>query len=229
MERAGWTAIVRFALLLVVLSAILFIAAGSVNWPMGWVYVLVSLAATALSRFVVLRRNAGLIAERAGYQKAEGVKSWDKAIMPWVAIYGPFIQVVVAGLNRRFGWTPAVPFLWQGAGMVVLVLSSLLATWAMASNPFFAAVVRIQKERGHTVVSAGPYRFVRHPGYVSGIVANAAGPLALGSVWALIPGTLTSILVVIRTALEDRALQEELDGYREYAQRVRYRLIPGVW
>jgi protein-S-isoprenylcysteine O-methyltransferase Ste14 len=229
MEKVGWTAIVRFAGLLLLLSAILFIAAGSVNWPMGWVYVLASLAATALSRFVVLRRSPGLIAERAGYQQAEGVKGWDKAIMPWVAIYGPLIQVVVAGLNRRFGWTPAVPFLWQVVGMVVLMLASLLATWAMASNPFFGAVMRIQKERGHTVVSAGPYRFVRHPGYVGGIVANAAGPLALGSVWALIPGTLTSILVIIRTALEDRTLQEELDGYREYAQRVRYRLLPGIW
>ena len=229
MEKVGWSAIVRFAGLLLVLSAILFIAAGSVNWPMGWVYVLVSIAATALSRFVVLRKSPGLIAERAGYQQAEGVKSWDKAIMPWVALYGPFIQVVVCGLNRRFGWTPAVPFLWQVVGMGVLVLSSLLATWAMASNPFFGAVVRIQKERGHTVASGGPYRFVRHPGYVGGIVANAAGPLALGSVWALIPGTLTTMLVILRTALEDRALQEELDGYREYAQRVRYRLLPGIW
>lgn len=229
MEKVGWIAIVRFAMLLLVLCAILFIAAGSVNWPMGWVYVLVSLASTALSRFLMLRRHPDLAAERAGYQGAEGVKSWDKAIMPWVAIYGPLIQVVVCGLNRRFGWAPTVPFLWQVVGMVVLVLSSLLATWAMASNPFFAALNRIQKERGHTVVSAGPYRFVRHPGYVGGIVANAAGPLALGSVWALIPGTLTSILVVIRTALEDRTLQEELDGYREYAQRVRYKLLPGIW
>ncbi len=229
MTKVGWVAILRFALLLLLLCALLFVAAGSIDWPMGWAYVLVSLASTALSRFLVLRRNPDLVAERAGYKEAEGAKSWDKAIMPWVAIYGPLLQVVVAGLNRRFGWTPAVPLLWQVVALVVLALASLLATWAMASNPFFAAVVRIQKERGHTVVSAGPYRFVRHPGYAGGIVANVAGPLALGSVWALIPGTLTTVLVVIRTALEDRTLQEELDGYREYAQRVRYRLIPGIW
>jgi protein-S-isoprenylcysteine O-methyltransferase Ste14 len=229
MQKVGWTAIVRLAGLLLVVCALLFISAGSVNWSMGWVYVLFSITSTAFSRFVMLRRHPDLAAERGGYGKAEGVKSWDKAIMPWVAIYGPVIQIVVCGLNRRFGWTPAVPFLWQVVGMVVLVLASLLGTWAMASNPFFAAVNRIQKERGHTVARGGPYRFVRHPGYVSGIVANAAGPLALGSVWALIPGTLTSILVVIRTALEDRTLQEELDGYREYARRVRYRLLPGVW
>jgi protein-S-isoprenylcysteine O-methyltransferase Ste14 len=229
MERVGWTAIARLGGLLLVVCALVFVAAGSVNWPMGWVYVVVSIASTAFSRFVVLRRHPDLAAERGGYQQLEGVKSWDKAIMPWVAIYGPVIQIVVCGLNRRFGWKPTVPLLWQVAGIVVLVLSSLLGTWAMASNPFFGALMRIQKDRGHRVISAGPYRFVRHPGYVGGIVANAAGPLALGSVWALIPGTLTSILVVIRTALEDRALQEELDGYKEYTQRVRYKLLPGVW
>ena len=229
MGKVGWKAIVRLAGLMLVLCAILFITAGSVNWPMGWVYILVSVAITAFSRFVILRRHPDLAAERAGYQSAEGVKSWDKKIMPWVAIYGPFIQVAMCGLNRRFGWGPTVPPLWQVIGMVVLVLSSLLGIWAMVSNPFFAALNRIQKERGHRVISAGPYRFVRHPGYVGGIVANAAGPLALGSVWALIPGTLTSMLVIIRTALEDRTLQEELDGYREYARRVRYRLVPGVW
>ncbi len=229
MEKIGWKALVRLGGLMVLLAALLFVSAGSVNWPMGWVYILVSVSITAFSRFVILHRHPDLAVERAGYQKAEGVKSWDKKIMPWVALYGPFIQVLVCGLNRRFGWTPAVPLLWQVAGMVVLVLSSLLGVWAMASNPFFAALNRIQKERGHTVISSGPYQFVRHPGYVGGIVANAAGPLALGSVWALIPGTLTSVLVVIRTALEDRTLQQELEGYKEYAQRVRYRLLPGVW
>jgi len=229
MEKIGWKAMVRLGGLMVVLGAILFISAGSMNWPMGWVYILVSVSITAFSRFVILRRHPDLAAERAGYQSLEGVKSWDRKLMPWVALYGPFIQVAVCGLNRRFGWAPAVPLLWQVVGMVALALSSLWGVWAMASNPFFSALVRIQKERGHTVVSSGPYRFVRHPGYVGGIVANAAGPLALGSVWALIPGTLTSVLVVIRTALEDRTLQEELEGYKEYAQRVRYRLLPGVW
>ena len=229
MEKVNWIAIVRFAVLLLLVCILLFVAAGSIDWPMGWAYVLVSLASTALSRFVALRRHPDLAAERAGSLRAEGVKSWDKALMPWVALYGPFIQVIVCGLNRRFGWTPAIPLLWQVIALVVLALSLLLATWAMASNPFFSAVMRIQKDRGHTVVSSGPYRFVRHPGYVGGIVANAAGPLALGSVWALIPGTLTSILMIIRTALEDRTLQEELEGYKEYARRVRYRLVPGIW
>lgn len=229
MEKIGWKAMVRLGGLMVLLAAILFISAGSMNWPMGWIYILVSVSITAFSRFIILRRHPDLAVERAGYQSLEGVKSWDKKLMPWVALYGPFIQVIVCGLNRRFGWTPAVPLLWQVVGMVVLALSSLLGVWAMASNPFFSALVRIQKERGHTVISSGPYQFMRHPGYVGGIVANAAGPLALGSVWALIPGTLTSILMIIRTALEDRTLQEELDGYKEYAGRVRYRLVPGIW
>jgi protein-S-isoprenylcysteine O-methyltransferase Ste14 len=99
----------------------------------------------------------------------------------------------------------------------------------MVSNKFFSTSVRIQMERDHTVASGGPYRYVRHPGYVGYIVSGFAAPLALGSLWALIPAAITLCLLVVRTALEDRTLQDELDGYREYAARVRYRLLPGVW
>jgi protein-S-isoprenylcysteine O-methyltransferase Ste14 len=105
----------------------------------------------------------------------------------------------------------------------------VLLTWSMAANAFFAQTVRIQEDRGHTVATGGPYRYVRHPGYVGGILFQVATPLILGSVWALIPAGLTVCLTIIRTALEDRTLLEELDGYKEYAGRVRYRLLPGVW
>ncbi|MBC7224324.1 MAG: isoprenylcysteine carboxylmethyltransferase family protein, partial [Anaerolineae bacterium] len=104
-----------------------------------------------------------------------------------------------------------------------------LATWAMASNPFFSAFVRIQRERGHRVVADGPYRYVRHPGYLGAIVFQMAIPLALGSLWALLPSGVAAALYVARTVLEDRTLQEELAGYREYAQKVRHRLLPGLW
>ncbi|MFQ5875494.1 MAG: methyltransferase family protein, partial [Dehalococcoidia bacterium] len=99
----------------------------------------------------------------------------------------------------------------------------------MASNAFFSMTVRIQEDRGHTVATGGPYRYVRHPGYVGTILFQIATPLMLGSVWAFIPCGLAALLIVVRTALEDRTLHEELDGYKEYAQRVRYRLLPGLW
>jgi protein-S-isoprenylcysteine O-methyltransferase Ste14 len=105
----------------------------------------------------------------------------------------------------------------------------LLVSWAMASNKFFSTTVRIQDDRGQTVTSSGPYRLVRHPGYVGFLVSNLATPLLLGSLWALIPAVVLEALVVVRTALEDRTLQAELGGYRDYARRVRYRLLPGVW
>jgi protein-S-isoprenylcysteine O-methyltransferase Ste14 len=225
----GWQALIRFVLLVVVLSAVLFIAAGTLAWPMGWAYVVLTATVTFGSRILLLRRHPDLIAERARSLEAEGAKSWDKVIVQLVAIVGPLLMLIVAGLDVRFGWRPEIPLWAQIIGFVALALGALLSTWAMLVNRFFSGVVRIQTERGHTVVSDGPYRFVRHPGYAGGIVAGLAGPLALSSVWALIPSTLTTLLIVLRTALEDRTLREELPGYKDYAQRVRYRLLPGVW
>jgi protein-S-isoprenylcysteine O-methyltransferase Ste14 len=129
----------------------------------------------------------------------------------------------------RFGWSPHIPWGVQLAALVFVVLGFGFASWAMIANAFFAGPVRIQDERGHAVASEGPYRFVRHPGYVGWIVSGVALPLMLGSGWALIPAVLAAVALIIRTALEDRTLREELDGYTEYAQRVRYRLVPGIW
>ena len=117
----------------------------------------------------------------------------------------------------------------EGGALAAAALSMALVTWSMASNRFFSSYVRIQKDRGHVVASGGPYRYVRHPGYVGMLGFGLATPLILGSVWALIPAGLTLVVVVVRTALEDRTLQRELEGYQAYAQRVRYRLVPGLW
>jgi protein-S-isoprenylcysteine O-methyltransferase Ste14 len=112
---------------------------------------------------------------------------------------------------------------------VITALGYSLGTWATLVNRFFSAVVRIQRDRGHTVVSSGPYRLIRHPGYAGAVVTSLATPLLLGSLWALIPAVLAVCTLIIRTALEDRTLQEELEGYHDYTARVRYRLLPGVW
>lgn len=222
-------AAIRFLLMLLILCGVLFLAAGTLNWPMGWVYVALTLFATLASRLLALRRHPDLLKERASFAEKRNAKPWDAALVQLVAVIGPAITQIVAGLNYRFGWPPAIP-LWLALVALVLVIAGwAIGTWAMVTNRFFSAVVRIQTDRGHTVVADGPYRWVRHPAYAGGVIANLAVPLMLGSAWALIPGVLTAGLTVQRTSLEDRTLQAELPGYADYAQRTRYRLLPGVW
>ncbi len=175
------------------------------------------------------RKTPDLLVERARSLEAEDVERWDRILVPLVALYGPLATWVVAGLDERFGWAPHVALWIQLAALAVVVLGYAVGTWAMATNAFFSAYVRIQAERGHTVVSGGPYRWVRHPGYASGIASTLATPVVLGSVWALVPAGLVVVLLVVRTALEDRALGEKLPGYAEYSRRTRYRLVPGIW
>lgn len=139
------------------------------------------------------------------------------------------VRLVVAGLDYRNGWTQGMPFVLQVAMLVIALLGFATVAWATASNPFFSLIVRIQKERGHYVATKGPYRIVRHPAYVGTILQELSIPIMLGSWWALIPGGVSFLLFVIRTALEDRILRAELGGYEEYAQKVRYRLLPGIW
>jgi len=132
-------------------------------------------------------------------------------------------------LDERFGWSPPQATAIHVLGLILMALGQLLFTWAMVSNPFFSTAVRIQIDRGHTVASGGPYRYVRHPGYVGYIVFLLATPLIFGSLWGLLPAAITGMLFIVRTALEDKTLLQELDGYKEYAQRVRYRLLPPLW
>ncbi len=138
-------------------------------------------------------------------------------------------MLIVCGLDYRWQASgPVAPWL-KWTALVLLIAGYAFSLWALIANRFFSTVVRIQRERGHTVVSSGPYRFVRHPGYAGGLLYYLMTPLLLGTLWGFVPVTLEIGLVVLRTALEDRTLQAELPGYADYARRVRYRLIPGVW
>jgi protein-S-isoprenylcysteine O-methyltransferase Ste14 len=175
---------------------------------------------------VLLPSDQGLIEERG--RKKEGIPAWDCMFSRVYALLAPLI-LVVGGLNGSFRWPPAFPLWLQGLGGVVMALAYLLFSWAMSANRFFSTLVRVQKDRGHEVVTGGLYRFVRHPAYAGSLAICLATPLLLGSAWALIPGVLTDAAIVVRTALEDRTLRQELEGYAEYARRVRFRLIPGIW
>jgi protein-S-isoprenylcysteine O-methyltransferase Ste14 len=169
------------------------------------------------------------MAERDQAEKSPGVKPWDKVLAPLMAISISFPLIIVAGLDHRHGWSPVFPVWLNILGLVLIAAGYAFAAWALAGNHFFSSMVRIQTERGHVVCDSGPYRIVRHPGYAGNILPLPGIALALGSTWALIPAAVALIIAVIRTALEDRTLQDELSGYRDYARRVRYRLIPGIY
>ena len=225
-RTAGGVAVelLKGALAGVFLGGILFLAAGRLDWPMAWVYTGISVADACL---LLLVTSPDLMRERT-HPKADA-KAWDRVFARLTGPLGSMGLLVVAGLDVRFRGLGLVPPGLQWAGLAVFVLGMGLMTWAMAVNNFFSLVVRVQTDRGHTVVSSGPYRFVRHPGYVGGVLFQLGTPLLLGSWWALLPAALFVPLVVVRTALEDRTLQAELPGYADYAQKTRYRLLPGIW
>lgn len=224
-----WQAVIRFLVTTVLMLGVLFLSAGRLEWWEGWAYTAMTLVVLVLSRSLMLLKNPDMARERAEAGQREDVKAWDKILLPVTAIYGPLASWIVAGLDERFGWTPELPDYIQSIALCVLFLGSMVGTWAMTVNRFFSSHVRIQADRGHTVVSTGPYRVVRHPGYAGGILAWIAAPVFFSSYWVAILSVAVITLNIIRTALEDRTLKEELLGYSEYAERVRYRLVPGIW
>jgi protein-S-isoprenylcysteine O-methyltransferase Ste14 len=207
-------------------GAVLSLSAGTFAWWPGWAYLGLYLFLIVANAILILPNEQGLIEERS--QAKGGMRPWDRMFARVTALLGPAI-LLIGGLDARFGWPPVLPFWLQVAAGGVIGVSYLLFAWAMASNRFFSAIVRVQLDRGHTVVSTGPYRFVRHPAYAGMLVFGLATPLLLGSAWALIPAVLLDTAVIARTALEDATLQRELEGYAEYSLRVRFRLVPGVW
>jgi len=218
--------LVQIGFLVLIQAVLLFLSVWKWDWWNAWAYMGEYLAFLIFNVFVLLPHHKELVEERS--QVGEGAKGWDKVIGIITGV-GGFAILILAGLDERFGWAGGIRFEVQVAAFVLLGLSYPLFTWAMVSNKFFAVTVRIQKERGHTVQTGGPYRFVRHPGYASLLVSYITIPVALGSLWACIPMALLVVNLFVRTALEDRTLQNELEGYKDYAARVCYRLLPGIW
>ena len=214
-----------FIAMLLLFAALIFLPAGRLDWTLGWLYLGVAAVSIAVNWVCLLRWNPELIERRM--HVGEGTKTWDKI---WAAAFAPVMLAifVVAGLEARDGVSSLPAALWP-LGLLIFIPGAALFTWSMVANPFFEKTVRIQTDHGHRVVDTGPYAYVRHPGYAGFIGWILSSPLLLASAWALLPALLAVVGIAIRTALEDRTLQAELPGYREYAARVRFRLIPGVW
>ena len=220
---------IRLILFYLLIPLILLICGGDIDWWQAWLYSALIIVAGIGGRIWAEQRHPGLLAERQDTESIRDAKAWDKVLAPLMAVSVVYPLVVVAGLDQRFNWSAAFPLWLIVPGFILITFGYAFATWALAENRFFSSVVRIQTNRGHSVCDSGPYQFVRHPGYAGNIFALFGIVLALGSFWTVIPAVVASIIAVIRTALEDRTLLEELPGYGDYAQRVRYRLIPWVY
>ncbi len=220
---------IRLIITYLLIPLVLLVCGWDLGWWQAWVFSLLIFTAGIGGRIWAELRHPGLTAERQSVESIQGAKAWDKVLAPLMAISISFPLVIVAGLDHRYQWSPVIPLWINIIGFILVAMGYTLAVWALAENRFFSSVVRIQTDRGHVVCDTGPYRIMRHPGYAGNILPLLGIVLALGSLWTVIPAVVALVIAIVRTALEDRALQEELPGYREYAQRVRYRLLPGIY
>ena len=215
--------LIQVSMSIIITLIVLLVSAGIINWIYAWIYTFASVLVIITNALIF---PAELIAERG--RKKENVEKWDKIItgiiiIPWYAIY------ILAGLDIRFGWSPEFSLWVHITALITFISGNALVSWAMVANNYFSTKVRIQYDRGHTVTSGGPYRYIRHPGYLGMIIFLLSTPILLGSFWALIPAIITVMLFIVRTSFEDATLKNRLEGYKEYAEKVKYRLISGIW
>lgn len=219
-------AFVSLAIVLAVMVGAMFGAAGTWDWPRGWMFFGAYCALTFIACVWLWIVNPELFAARSKMQA--GTKNWDK-ILTVVLILSYFVIFPVSALDdARFHWAPQ-PDSVVILGHILFALGFIGFTWASSVNRNFEATVRIQTDRGHKVVDTGPYAVVRHPGYIFAILMAAGMPLAMGSIYGLIPAAMMVLMILIRTLAEDATLKAELPGYKDYAMRVKHRWIPGVF
>jgi protein-S-isoprenylcysteine O-methyltransferase Ste14 len=218
--------LIKGILALLVMLALIFFIAGRIDYWQGWVFGMVTFF-IVLALFVKFSDISEIMRERA--KPGSETKWWDKLF--WM-FFGPMNLAIfiIASLDAgRFYWSPPIPLFVYPFVYVIYLLSSSLHFWAIRVNRFYTSTVSIQSEDGHEVIQSGPYRFIRHPGYLGIALMVVSIALVLGSLWALIPAACVVFLLVLRTVLEDSALKQELSGYQAYTAKVRYRLLPKVW
>ncbi|SRR6266851_950602 len=206
----------------------LFLAAGTIAWPAGWIYLILLYGWLLIGILLLLKYNPGLLAERINISPPNQ-KVWDKMFVLLLNVFF-FAWVILMPLDAvRFHWS-RMPLWLQVVGGIALVVSFVLMSLTFRENSYLSPVVRVQEERGQTVISTGPYHLVRHPMYAGGLFMFLGTPLLLGSWYGLL------LLVVlflpalfVRIVLEERTLRQELSGYEDYMKQVKYRLVPYIW
>lgn len=228
LRAAGIKSLLLISVMLVLQMVIFFISAGNVVGSRPWVFFAASFVHYTVGTGVLYKLNPELLVQRLK-RKREGSEVWDEILMRVSNLTVLIAIPVVVGLDiGRFHWSE-LDVQFAVLGFAFFITSTVLITWAMAVNPHFESTVRIQKDRDHKVIASGPYKIVRHPGYLAGILYTLSIPLIMGSVFAFIPVGIYDILFIIRTSLEDRTLHKELDGYSEYAKQVKHKLFPSIW
>ena len=220
--------IILMVIVVLVVPFLPLIISGAWDWWEAWAYGIIGVFGFIISRALAARRNPDILVERSRSIELTDAKPWDKILAPMLA-FGSVLILAVSGLDKLFGWTSPFSLTVKIIALIVIILGFIFGSWALIENRFFSGVVRIQTDRGHHVVSTGPYRFVRHPGYSGALWTYLAMPLLLDSVWAFIPALLLTGVIVLRTSMEDRTLQNELTGYKEFTQKTKYRLLPWIW
>ena len=214
--------------LLSVMMSIFYVSAGRTDIPRSYLFIVVTFIHFIGSNLALYRYDPELLIQRLKIRR-KGSKTWDEILMRVSNLTALLVMPIIAGLDiGRYHWS-SLGIEYAVLGIVLAAVSSVMLNWAMIVNPYFEPTVRIQKEREHHVIFTGPYAIVRHPGYLAGILWLAATPLILGSLYAVAAFALYAILMSLRTFLEDNTLQKELPGYKEYTERVRYKLIPWIW
>jgi len=212
---------------IIITGLVFFLASGEINNLRVWIYIGVYVIGGLIIGILLYRKSPKLLNDRGKMQ--EGTKQFDKYIILTYFLFAIIITPLIAGIDKRFYLSDVLPFYCLYAGIILYIISAIFSTWPMLHNPFFEGTVRIQKDKNHIVVNTGPYKIVRHPGYLGMFLGSISLPLALGSVLAFIPLFIMIILVFVRTYYEDTTLQKELTGYPGYCKEVKYRLIPFIW
>ena len=226
LSATSWLVIVAAYL---VVPFVLIVGGRDPAWWGAWALSWVALVAGVGGRALAERRHPGLLADRMRFGRGQEVAPWDRLLAPLMGFTILYLPVIVAALDHRYGWTAPFPTWVNVVGLLLCVTGYGVTVWALVENRFFTSTVRIQTERGHRVCDSGPYRYLRHPGYAGNLLPLVGIPLALDSLWAFAATGAALVISLVRTALEDRTLMAGLPGYRRYAQRVRYRLLPGLW
>ena len=220
--------VIKLVFFIVLIPMMPLIISWQWDWWEGWLYALCNILGFILSRYLAWHKNPDLLAERGKFGQHDNTEPFDKVLSPLMGLLGGTIPIV-AGLEARFGTGFQLGTTIKLLSVLIYLSGWVLGSYALIENRFFSGMVRIQTDRGQHVIDTGPYRGVRHPGYSGALLTYIGTPFLLNSWWSIIPIALTIVLITLRTGLEDKTLQEKLEGYQIYTQKVRYRLIPGIW